>query len=173
VVHGEGSSRKSNAFEAGLVRDIFLAMEVEESNACPETVSVITPHRAQRGLLKELLSDLKYHIKLIDTVERLQGGECQTIIVSGTQSDASAISGNAEFILDLNRTNVIFSRAQERLVVVCSENLLNSMPSDIEDYRSSGLWKRLRSVCDRTVLRLDDYEHPVTVRVPGMFWEGR
>lgn len=170
VIHGECSSQKSNAFEAELIRDIFLARGVEESKASPETVSVITPHRAQRGLLKDLLSDLSYHIKLIDTVERLQGGECETIIVSGTQSESSAISRNADFILDLNRTNVIFSRAQERLIVVCSENLLNSVPSDIEDYASSWLWKHLRAVCDHTVLSLDNYEYPVEIRVPGKFW---
>ena len=83
-----------------------------------------------------------------------------------------AISSNAEFILDLNRTNVIFSRAQERLVVVCSKNLLDSMPSDFDDYSSSVLWKRLRAVCDRTMLHLDGYEHVVEVRVPGRFWDG-
>ena len=138
----------------------------------PGSISIITPHRAQRGLLKGALSDLAYHIRLIDTVERLQGGECETIIVSATQSDASAISGNAEFILDLNRTNVIFSRAQARLVVVCSRNLLDSMPADFDDYASSMLWKHLRSVCDRPMLHLEGYEHEVEVRVPGRFWEG-
>jgi len=172
VVHGESSSRKSNPFEATLIRDIILARGASEADVPPGTISIITPHRAQRGLLKEGLSDLEYHIRLIDTVERLQGGECQTIIVSGTQSDAMAISSNAEFILDLNRTNVIFSRAQERLVVVCSKNLLDSMPSDFDDYSSSVLWKHLRAVCDRTMLHLDGYEHVVEVRVPGRFWDG-
>jgi len=38
---------------------------------------------------------------MIDTVERLQGGECETIIVSGTQSDTKAIGESAEFILNL------------------------------------------------------------------------
>ena len=172
AVHGESSSRKSNPFEVGLIRDIILARGVGEADVEPGTISIITPHRAQRGLLKGELSDLKYHIRLIDTVERLQGGECDTIIVSGTQSDASAISGNAEFILDLNRTNVIFSRAQARLIVVCSRNLLDSMPADFDDYASSMLWKHLRAVCDRTMLHLDGYAHEVEVRVPSRFWDG-
>ena len=172
AVHGESSSRKSNPFEVGLIRDIILARGVSEAEIEPGTISIITPHRAQRGLLRGELSDLEYHIKLIDTVERLQGGECKTIIVSGTQSDASAISGNAEFILDLNRTNVIFSRAQERLIVVCSRNLLDSMPADFDDYESSMLWKHLRSVCDRSMIHLDGYAHDVEVRVPGRFWDG-
>lgn len=172
AVHDESASRKSNPFEAGLIRDIILARGVDDAEVVPGSISIITPHRAQRGLLKGALSDLAYHIRLIDTVERLQGGECETIIVSATQSDASAISGNAEFILDLNRTNVIFSRAQARLVVVCSRNLLDSMPADFDDYASSMLWKHLRSVCDRPMLQLQGYEHEVEVRVPSRFWEG-
>ncbi len=171
VVHDESCSRKSNTFEAGLIHDIMAARGVEEHEVAKGSVSVITPHRAQRGLLRSTLEkDFGYHLRLIDTVERLQGGECETIIVSGTQSDAGAITGNAEFILDLNRTNVIFSRARERLIVVCSRSLLDSMPSDVDDYASSWLWKHLRSVCDTTVLRVPGYEHGVEVRVPGRFW---
>ena len=171
VVHDESCSRKSNLFEARLIHDIMDAWRVEEHEVPPGTVSVITPHRAQRGLLRSMLEkDFRYHLKLIDTVERLQGGECETIIVSGTQSDAGAITGSSEFILDLNRTNVIFSRARERLIVVCSRSLLDSMPADVDDYASSYLWKHLRSVCDTTVLRVPGYEHKVEVRVPGRFW---
>lgn len=174
VVHDEAGSRKSNAFEGQLIHDILAARGVEEHEVRPRTVSVITPHRAQRGLLKNLLNpEFGYHIKLIDTVERLQGGECETIIVSGTQSDAGAISEHAEFILDLNRTNVIFSRAQERLIVVCSRGLLDSMPADFGDYASAWLWKHLRSVCDTTVLEVPGYAHRVEVRVPGRFWNGK
>ena len=101
-------------------------------------------------------------------MERFQGGQCSTIIVSGTQSDATEISGNAEFILDLNRTNVIFSRAKERLIVVCSKNLLDSIPSEAEEYEKSILWKKLRSFCSATVFK-DVYKgHCVEVRIPPL-----
>lgn len=171
VLHDESRSRRSNLFEARLIHDILRARGVEEHEVPPGTVSVITPHRAQRGVLKHHLErDFSYHLKLIDTVERLQGGECETIIVSGTQSDAGAIASNADFILDLNRTNVIFSRAQERLIVVCSRSLMDSMPADVEDYASSWLWKHLRSVCDTMVWKAPGYDHAVEVRVPGRFW---
>ena len=173
VVHDESGSRKLNEFEAGLVRDIIASRPGTVRDILPRSVSIITPHRAQRGALKNLLTE-KYgdQIKMIDTVERLQGGECETIIVSGTQSDMNAIGESAEFILNLNRTNVIFSRAKERLIVVCSRNLLDSVPADIEDYRSSWLWKRLRWMCDTEVLKVEGYGHDVSVRVPGRFWTG-
>lgn len=135
------------------------------------SVSIITPHRAQRSILQNLLKgDFAGEINTIDTVERLQGGECDTIIVSGTQSDMSAISDNAEFILDIHRTNVIFSRAKERLIVVCSENLLNSVPPDIDEYMSSWLWKHLRSVCDQDMVTIRGYDHRVRIKVPSEFW---
>jgi superfamily I DNA and/or RNA helicase len=172
VVHDESGSRKINEFEVRIVRDIIASRPGGVKGIKPESVSIITPHRAQRGALKTLLTE-EYgkQIKMIDTVERLQGGECDTIIVSGTQSDMNAIGESAEFILNLNRTNVIFSRAKERLIVVCSKTLLDSMPADVEDYQSSWLWKRLRSMCDTEVLKLDGYEHKVSVRVPGRFWK--
>jgi hypothetical protein len=171
VVHDESNSRKLNEFEAKLVRDIIASRQGSVKDIAPASISIITPHRAQRGALKTILTEeYGQQIKMIDTVERLQGGECDTIIVSGTQSDMNAIGESAEFILNLNRTNVIFSRAKERLIVVCSRNLLDSVPADIEDYQSSWLWKRLRSMCDTEVLQLKSYGHGLSVRVPGMFW---
>ncbi len=86
---------------------------------------------------------------VIDTVERLQGGERPTVIVSATVSDPAAIGARAEFILDLNRSNVAFSRAQQRLIVVCAEALLDYIPVEAEDYESAMLWKSLRSLCSR------------------------
>ena len=105
---------------------------------------------------------------IVDTVERFQGGQCSTVIVSGTQSDSMEISGNAEFILDLNRTNVIFSRAQNRLIVVCSKNLLDSIPSAAEEYENSLLWKRLRALCRVTKYQEEYKGHGVEVKIPPL-----
>jgi superfamily I DNA and/or RNA helicase len=100
-------------------------------------------------------------------VERLQGGECATVIVSGTQSDPMAIGGSAEFILDLNRSNVIFSRAKERLIVVCSHNLLDTIPADLDTYRSAYLWKRVRAMCQKKLFRLRIDGQNVEVLAPS------
>jgi hypothetical protein len=145
LLHDESFSKKSNEFEARLIEKI-----ISSGGDLPEkSIAVITPHRSQRALLMDRLDPYARSIKMIDTVERLQGGECATVIVSGTQSDPMAIGGSAEFILDLNRSNVIFSRAKERLIVVCSHNLLDTIPADLDTYRS----KRSCSDCvsmDRT-----------------------
>lgn len=48
----------------------------------------------------------------IDTVERFQGGERDTIIVSFGVGDTDIIEGEEEFLLQLERTNVAISRAR-------------------------------------------------------------
>ena len=158
IVHDEHESKKYNPYEVSIIQDILRYKDEKEDAA------VITPHRAQKSALKRSLGDAIP----IDTVERFQGGQCSTIIVSGTQSDATEISGNAEFILDLNRTNVIFSRAKNRLIVVCSKNLLNSVPSEAEEYENSILWKKLRSFCSTTVFKCEYKGHCVEVRIPPL-----
>lgn len=156
VVHSESNSRKSNQFEVSLIEHIIKS----QNNLNNNSVAIVTPHRAQRTLLKNSLADYNDVIKVIDTVEKLQGGECQNIFVSATASDPVAIGKNVEFILDLNRSNVAFSRAQKRLVVVCSQSLLNYIPADIENYNETMLWKELRSICSQLVetKKINSYE---------------
>jgi hypothetical protein len=142
VVHNERQSRKSNELEADIIEAILNA-----GNPQPQaSIGIVTPHRAQRTLLTSRIG-LNAAVDVVDTVERLQGGERPTIIVSATASDAAAISTSAEFILDLNRSNVAFSRAQARLIVVCSEALLDHIPAEVEQYDSTLLWKSLRQIC--------------------------
>lgn len=147
IVHDERSSRQSNPLEAQLIETILRSKDA----LADDSVAVITPHRAQRALLKGRLEPFAQAASIIDTVEKVQGGERPIIVVSGTESDPYAIGAAASFILNLNRANVAFSRTQERLVVVCAETLLDHVPSDIEDYESAMLWKSLRNLCSRTL----------------------
>lgn len=143
VVHSESSSQKSNPTEVAIIERIL----AHRDNLRPNSVAIITPHRAQRTQLKTHLNEYKSLIKVIDTVEKLQGGECENIFVSATASDPIAIGKNVEFILNLNRSNVAFSRVQQRLVVVCSQSIINYIPAEIEFYEETLLWNNLRSLC--------------------------
>lgn len=143
VLHSERHSCLSNELEAGIVRAIL-----EAGGQLPNSsVAVMTPHRAQRSLLRIILAPFEGPVDLIDTVERLQGGERPVVIVSATASDPSAISANVGFVLDLNRSNVAFSRARDRLIVVSSDALLDHIPAELEHYDSAMLWKSLRALC--------------------------
>lgn len=163
VLHSERQSRRSNLIEVEIIKQILDAGgEINDGS-----VAIVTPHRAQRTLLKIELAD--YYgkaVDVIDTVEKLQGGERPNIIVSATASDPSAISKNVEFILNLNRSNVAFSRVQERLIVVCSKTLIDYIPAELEHYEETMLWKALRSECSQLIFTENVNEHKVEVFMP-------
>lgn len=164
VLHDERESRQSNSTEATLIREMLAA-----GRDLPlASIAVVTPHRAQRTLLSQELAAFDGPVDVIDTVERLQGNERPTIIVSGTASDPASIAKTAEFILGLNRSNVAFSRAKARLIVVCSEALLNHIAADLEHYREALLWKALREVCCTEAGIVEVGGHRARVLVPNL-----
>lgn len=162
VVHSERGSRQSNALEGEVIAQALAARDQHP----PDSIAIITPHRAQRALLRGCLAPYAAAASIIDTVERLQGGERPTIIVSGTESDPHAIGAAASFILNLNRANVAFSRTQERLIVVCAETLLDHVPVELDDYESALLWKSLRNLCSRTLFEFEVGGHRVRALAP-------
>lgn len=150
VVHSERNSTLNNPLEVEIVLEIMRASDT----LAADSTAIVTPHRAQRNLLSERLAPFLgggQPIGIIDTVEKLQGGERPNIIVSATESDPASIAARVEFILDLNRSNVAFSRAAERLIVVCAESLLDYVPVEVDDYDSTMLWKSLREYCSERV----------------------
>lgn len=163
VLHSERQSRRSNIVEVEIIRHIL-----DAGGEIPNgSVAIVTPHRAQRTLLKTELSNYyESAVDVIDTVEKLQGGERPNVIVSATASDPSAISKNVEFILNLNRSNVAFSRVQERLIVVCSKTLLDYIPAEFEHYEETMLWKALRSGCSQLIFTENVNGHKVEVFTP-------
>jgi hypothetical protein len=165
VVHSEDGSKRSNETELEIVNQILQAAPPLP----PRSVAVITPHRAQRSLFTSRLTVSHgddQAVDTIDTVERLQGGERPTVIVSATVSDPTAIESNVEFILDLNRANVAFSRVQQRLIVVCSQTLLNHIPAEVEHYQAAILWKALRELCTVEIGRVNVGRHIARLLMP-------
>jgi superfamily I DNA and/or RNA helicase len=66
----------------------------------------------------------------VDTVERFQGGERDTIIVSFGVGDTDIIEGEEEFLLQLERTNVAVSRAKAKCIVLMPKSLAYHLPTD-------------------------------------------
>jgi uncharacterized protein len=133
VVHDEAESFQSNLVEASIVQMIV-------RSAPTESVGVITPHNAQKGLLKNMLADGFGNIR-VDTVERYQGGEADLIIISSTVSDPDYVRTESEFLLNLNRVNVAISRMKKKLVIVASRSIFEFMPQDARDYDKALLWR--------------------------------
>ena len=160
VLHSERESRRINQLEVKIIKNILDAGGALADNS----TAILTPHRAQRSLLKtELASYYGNSVDVIDTVEKVQGGERLNVIVSATASDPSAIGKNVEFILGLNRSNVAFSRVKERLIVVCSKTLIDYIPTELENYEAAILWKALRSECSKFVFSQNINEHEIAV----------
>jgi DNA polymerase III delta prime subunit len=151
VVHNERESRQANEVELRIVEQVLAASGVQPDGS----IAIVTPHRAQRSFMKTRLARFLGPVDVIDTVERLQGDERPTVIVSATASDPAAIGKSVAFILDLNRANVAFSRTRDRLIVVCSDTLLDHMPVEVEHYESAMLWKSLRALCTEEVARMN------------------
>jgi len=180
LVHDEQESTKSNPLEAEIVKEIVeellkvsqdssrtsithkdkdiveeLPKDSQDSSRdsiTPKDIAVVTPFRRHRALLKETLKDFVDEGLVVDTVERLQGGERKVIIYSAAVSSPSALMDLQEFILDVTRTNVAFSRAQEKLIVVVSQSVLDYVPVEEEQYEDAVLWKSLRRICSRKLL---------------------
>ena len=160
VTYEDGRAGQANSFEADLVcsmvQQLFLAfsqgLDGERDPAGNEIaathgpyepgvfwergVGIVTPHRAQRALIVRRLREIfpthdPHRIDAaVDTVERFQGGQRDTIIISFGVGDPDLISEEESFLLQLERTNVAISRARAKCVLVISEDLAYHLPAD-------------------------------------------
>jgi hypothetical protein len=133
IVHDEAESFQSNLVEASIVEALVRSVK-------SESIGVITPHNAQKGLLKNMLSEGCENAR-IDTVERYQGGEADFIIISSTVSDPDYVRSESDFLLNLNRINVAISRMKKKLVIIASRSIFEFMPQDAKDYDKALLWR--------------------------------
>ena len=154
MTYPDGVSGQANPFEAELVAAIVLQLRLRASCALdgharqPEHgywddagffargIGVVTPHRAQRARVVAALMrafpsvDPGLVESCVDTVERFQGGERHTVLISFGVGDPDVIRGEEQFLLGLERTNVAISRAQAKCIVLLSEELAVHVPSD-------------------------------------------
>ncbi|MBI5531782.1 MAG: AAA family ATPase [Deltaproteobacteria bacterium] len=173
-VYDDGRSSQRNEFEADAVASMVLLLhgrmadqlrnENHPATGQPiaptstaystidffgKAVGVVTPHRAQQGLIVTRLlqvfgasGTLAEAIReSVDTVERFQGQQRDVIIASYTLGDPDQIAEEDEFLMSLNRFNVIASRARAKLVVLVSQEIIGHLAHDIEVLRDSRLLK--------------------------------
>lgn len=147
VVHDDNNSWQTNKDEQQIVDALIEGMNTDESTG------VVTPHNAQRGLIQSSLSGISEwgdnEIPDVNTVERYQGGERDSIFVSTTVSSENALEAEDEFILNPNRINVAMSRMKKKLVIIVGERLFDLIPDNIDTYEDAAIWKKLwDDVCD-------------------------
>ena len=153
VLHEDQISSQGNIVEAKMVAGMVwmlrsvvaegLSDQEDTNTRLPDAekfwktcVGIVTPHRAQRALVVKQLEDIfpanerDYINDAVDTVERFQGGERHTIIVTYGVGDTDVISGEEAFLMQLERTNVAVSRAMAKCIVIMPQSLASHIPED-------------------------------------------
>jgi hypothetical protein len=119
----------------------------KEEDFWNEGVGVVTPHKAQRSRIITALrktfpaTDPSLLRGAVDTVERFQGQERDIIIGSFGLGDPDAIKDEDEFLYNLNRFNVMASRARAKLLVFATRTVIDHLPGDLDTLRESRLLK--------------------------------
>lgn len=123
-------------------------------------VGVVAPHRAQSGRISDLIYDVfserpdiqvsNEEIKsAVDTVERYQGQERDVIFASFGVGDPDVIINEEEFLFNLNRFNVLVSRATVKVIVFITNSLLKHLSNDEKVLKDSKLIKTyVESFCN-------------------------
>ena len=142
-------------------------------------IGIVTPHRAQQALivarLQQVFGPLGASNQLIrdavDTVERFQGQQRDVIIASFALGDQDAIQDEDEFLMSLNRFNVMTSRARAKLVTLVTQEVVNHLSSELDVLRQSRLLKVfVESFCDNArPMTLGHVSTNGTIQVNGLF----
>lgn len=207
-VYPEGKSSQWNKFEADAIVSLISLLynrvvnqpdnEIHPSSGVPiapsstlytnqefweRAVGVVTPHRAQQGLIINRLLHLFPEAmtpptcirNAVDTVERFQGQQRDIILASFALGDPDAIEQEEEFILSLNRFNVMVSRARTKFILLISRQVVDHLSSDVRTLRESRLLKIFVDsfCCEMRPLTLGCIEKGGTRFVSGFVkWRG-
>ena len=112
-------------------------------------VGIVTPHRAEQGLIVGQLQGLFGSTgpvadairDAVDTVERFQGQQRDVIIASFALGDPDQIEDEEEFLMSLNRFNVMASRARAKLIVLVSRAVVDHLAREVKMLHESRLLK--------------------------------
>jgi hypothetical protein len=115
-------------------------------------LAVLSPHRAQNSAIRQALAWRGFGgaarpMPLVDTVEKMQGKEREVILVSYGVADEEYATAEAQFLLGRNRFNVAATRAERKLVVVCSSAVLDAVPTDRRTLLDAMMLKEFRQYC--------------------------
>ena len=138
--------------QAGPARQAPPASDIVQPERLWKNIGVVTPHRAQRARVIDRLAGVfatpgadpatpAWIAGAVDTVERFQGQERDIIIASYAVGDPDTVAEEAEFLHDLNRFNVLATRAKAKLIVIASRELVAHISGDLQVIRSSELLK--------------------------------
>ncbi len=102
----------------------------------PKDFMVVAPYNDQVRLLRERFTrDDRLRGTQVGTVDKFQGREAPVVFFTMTTSSSEDMPRGPEFLFSRNRLNVAVSRARCLAYLVCTESLLNSRASHLDDMR--------------------------------------
>ena len=167
IIHTHAFDTAVSSLEAELTQQLILAYfdladlqnAEEEREFWSEGIGVVAPHNAHgkliiRGVYQNLVSDrrstylsdaelMKALRNTIFSVEKFQGSDRRIMIASMGISAKSQLQSEEAFIYDLNRFNVLTSRAKSKMVLLCSQNYLDYFPRDQEVFEYASKMRSL------------------------------
>lgn len=92
-----------------------------QTNGVNFSVLIICPYKAQQNAVDQEIKDSNIHFNVkVTTVDAVQGGEADIVILLMTRSD-----GSVQFLLDRHRLNVALSRARDAVIIFGHLNCLS------------------------------------------------
>ena len=115
--------------------------------------AVLSPHRAQNAAIRAALAGTGFDtaerpMPLVDTVDKLQGQERDVVVVSYGVADEEYAEAEAAFLLSSHRFNVATTRPRRKLIVICSDAVLDVVPQDRDVLLEAMMLKEFRGFCD-------------------------
>ncbi len=99
-------------------------------------VFVVSPHHVQIRAIRRALGPDWRSRPFVDTVDKMQGQECDTVLVSYGVSDQETALAEAEFLYSRERLNVSTTRARAKCVAFLPRPLLEPRCELLENARS-------------------------------------
>jgi hypothetical protein len=130
-----------NRIEAALVSAAATSMRARLPNVTDDSdfwrhrLFIVSPHHAQiHAIRRRLRAEREWTSEpFVDTVDRMQGQECDAVIVSYGVSDVEYALQEAAFIYGLNRLNVAITRARAKTIVFLPRPLIEPPIQAYED----------------------------------------
>jgi hypothetical protein len=134
-------------------------------------IAIVSPHRAQNSLIKGMLSGALRQGAFVETVDRIQGKERDTIILSYCVADTEFALAEGDFIFAPERLNVAITRARTKLIALISRRLLDAVPADQDVMDKAELLREFVFSCSRAgdiqYRTRDGHDVSIQVRIRG------
>lgn len=165
-----------------LYKTISPQSESDEIHFWQHTVGIVAPHNAHANLIsRNILWALSSRSKLtqaklkenLDTtiysVEKFQGSDRSVIIGSMGVSSLEQLQSEEEFLYNINRFNVLISRAKHKMIFICSQNFAQYVPQKRELMNAAHqVRKYTDQICNThqdVVITLNQENHSVSLRI--------